>query len=113
MFREIYLHLKKMNFDVYSIGQHEGYCEKPYIVIRELGQSEITSKSLMNDNIEILLYYPFARYSEFGGYIQEVKKAMKKLNYRRVINPNPIVIDNDKKAYMTFISYKKIKIKEV
>ena len=35
MFAQIYKHLKNNGFDVYSIGQHEGICTNPYIVVKE------------------------------------------------------------------------------
>lgn len=113
MFKEIYLHLKKCGFNVYSIGQHKGLCNEPYIVISETGDGEITGKNIMSKNIELLIYYPLERYSELEGYIKKIKGSMQELGHiRRVIEANPIVIDDDKKAYMTFLSYRIIKIKE-
>lgn len=113
MFKELYLHLKNNGFNVYSIGQHKGVCIDPYIVISEIGDSDIVGKNLMNKNIELLIYYPLGKYSEFSGYIEQIKKAMKELShFRRVINPNPIIVDDDKQAYMTFLAYRKIKLKE-
>ena len=46
MFAQIYKHLKNNGFDVYSIGQHEGICTNPYIVVKENGESEIVGTSL-------------------------------------------------------------------
>lgn len=113
MFKEIYKHLKDGGFEVYSIGQHKGNCEKQYIVISETGSNEIIGKNLMSDNIELLIYYPIGIYSEFTTYINQIKITMKDLkSYRRIISPNPIIVDDDKKAYMTFLSYRKIRIKE-
>ena len=113
MFKEIYLHLKQNGFNVYSIGQHKGLCESPYIVISETGDSDILGKNLMNKNVELLIYYPLNSYSEFEGYIEKIKRSMKELSHiRRVIENNPKIIDDDKKAYMTFLSYRIIKIKE-
>ena len=51
-------------------------------------------------------------YSEVSAYIDSVKKAMQGLDLRRVITSNPIIVDDDKQAYMTFLSYTRIKIKE-
>ena len=56
MFTQLYKHLKENGFDVYSIGQHEGICTKPYIVIKENGESEIVGTSLTNDIVELLIY---------------------------------------------------------
>lgn len=113
MFAQIYKHLKNNGFDVYSIGQHEGKCINPYIVIKENGESEIVGTSLTNDIVELLIYYPIGSYSKVNEYKQSVLLTMKILNeIRRVIEPMATIIDDDKKAYMTSFTYKKIKTKE-
>ena len=113
MFAQIYKHLKNNGFDVYSIGQHEGICLSPYIVVKENGESEVVGTSLVNDSIELLIYYPFGRYSEISEYKKRILNIMKyQRGVRRVIEAMPTIIDNDKKAYMTSFTYKKIKTKE-
>ena len=113
MFAQIYKHLKNNEFDVYSIGQHEGICTNPYIVVKENGESEIVGTSLTNDIVELLIYYPVGTYSKLNEYKQSVLYTMKLLKgIRRVIDPMPTIIDDDKKAYMTSFTYKKIKTKE-
>ena len=113
MFAQIYKHLKNNGFDVYSIGQHEGICTNPYIVVKENGESEIVGTSLTNDIVELLIYYPVGTYSKLNEYKQSVLYTMKLLKgTRRVIDPMPTIIDDDKKAYMTSFPYKKIKTKE-
>ena len=113
MFAQIYKHLKNNGFDVYSIGQHEGICTNPYIVVSENGESEIVGTSLTNDIVELLIYYPVGTYSKLNEYKQSVLYTMKLLKgIRRVIDPMPTIIDDDKKAYMTSFTYKKIKTKE-
>lgn len=110
MFKEIYKHLKLKGFDVYSIGQHEGICSDPYLVIKENGESEIAGTNLSNDIVEILIYYPKGSYSTLEDYRIKVKDSMKDLSkLRRVVNPSPTIIDDDKKAYMTSFYYRKIK----
>ena len=113
MFAQIYKHLKNNGFDVYSIGQHERICTNPYIVVKENGESEIVGTSLTNDIVELLIYYPVGTYSKLNEYKQSVLYTMKLLKgIRRVIDPMPTIIDDDKKAYMTSFTYKKIKTKE-
>lgn len=113
MFAQIYKHLKNNGFDVYSIGQHEGICTNPYIVVKENGESEVIGTSLINDTVELLIYYPVGTYSKLNEYKQSVLYTMKLLKgIRRVIDPMPTIIDDDKKAYMTSFTYKKIKTKE-
>ena len=113
MFAQIYKHLKNNGFDVYSIGQHEGICTNPYIVVKENGESEVIGTSLINDTVELLIYYPVGTYSKLNEYKQSVLYTMKLLKgIRRVIDPMPTIIDDDKKAYMTSFSYRRIKKKE-
>lgn len=113
MFTQIYKHLKNNGFDVYSIGQHEGICTKPYIVIKENGESEIAGTSLTNDIVELLIYYPLGRYSELSSYKKRILEVMKyQKGIRRIIESMPTVIDDNKKAYTTSFTYRKIKKKE-
>lgn len=113
MFAQIYKHLKNNGFDVYSIGQHEGICTNPYIVVKENGESEVTGTSLINDTVELLIYYPLGKYSELVSYKKKILNVMKYLRgVRRVIEAMPTIVDDDKKAYMTSFTYKKIKTKE-
>ena len=113
MFTQIYKHLKNNGFDVYSIGQHKGICTEPYIVIKENGESEIAGTSLANDIVELLIYYPIGAYSKLNEYKQSILYSMKLLmGVRRVIQSMPTIIDDDKQAYMTSFTYRKIKKKE-
>lgn len=113
MFTQIYRHLKENGFDVYSIGQHKGICESPYIVIKENGESEIIGTSLTNDIVELLIYYPIGTYSKLNEYKQSTLYSMKLLKgIRRVVEAMPTIIDDDKKAYMTSFTYRKIRTKE-
>lgn len=113
MFTQIYRHLKDNGFDVYSIGQHKGICTNPYIVIKENGESEIAGTSLTNDIVELLIYYPVGIYSKLNEYKQSILYTMKLLKgIRRVVEPMPTIIDDDKKAYMTSFTFRKIKTKE-
>lgn len=112
MFTEIYKHLKNNNIDVYSIGQHQGLCERPYVVIKENGTSDIAGKSLTNETVELLVYYPIGSYSKLGEYKQLILDKMKLKNgIRRVVESSATVVDDDKKAYMTSFYYRKIKRK--
>ena len=113
MFTQIYKHLKNNGFDVYSIGQHKGICTNPYIVIKENGESEIAGTSLTNDIVELLIYYPVGTYSKLNEYKQSILYTMKLLKgIRRLVEPMPTIIDDDKKAYMTSFTFRKIKTKE-
>ncbi|CEH34715.1 hypothetical protein [Romboutsia lituseburensis] len=113
MFIELYKHLKEKGFDVYSIGQHEGICSSPYLVIKENTEMDIVGTSFNNELIDIIIYYPKGSYSKLNPYLKSVKGSMAEINkLKRAYDPTPIVIDDEKEAYTTSFSYKKIKKKE-
>lgn len=77
--QNIYRHLKSQGVDVYSPGQHQGECTKPYTVVRAAGLSPLGSFSSTQALYEILCYVPMDKYSMLEGYVDEVKQAMKGL----------------------------------
>lgn len=104
MFKTIYKHLVANGFDCYSIGQHEGDCKKEYIVIKNNTPRGL-SGTLLEEEAELLLYYPLGNYSKVNDFIESVKEAMKGLMYEDNLIPYPIIIEDSKKAYMTILSY--------
>ncbi|MBS5952580.1 hypothetical protein [Paraclostridium bifermentans] len=104
MFKSIYRHLKSNGFDCYSIGQHKGICEKEYIVIKN-NTPRALSKTMLEEEVELFLYYPLGEYSKFIDFIDSVKGAMKALSYKDTYTPYPIIVEDEKKAYMTILSY--------
>ncbi|MGX4600245.1 hypothetical protein [Faecalimicrobium sp. JNUCC 81] len=113
MFKEIYIFLKEKGFDVYSIGQHEGICSSPYLVLKESTEMDVVGTSFSNDLLDVIIYYPIGKYSELGMYLKKVNSALKEIKkIKRAYDPTPIVIDDDKKSYTTSLSYRKIKKKE-
>lgn len=105
MFKTIYTNLKNKGHDVYSIGQHQGICTGPYIVIKENIEVAV-SDVITSQKVELLLYYPLGEYSKVNDFINSIKEDMKELRLKDTNTPYPIIIDDDKQAYMTSISYK-------
>ena len=105
MFETIYKHLVANDFDCYSIGQHEGDCKKEYIVIKNNTPRSLSS-TLLEEEVELLLYYPLGNYSKVEDFINRVKEAMKELPYDDNYTPYPIIVEDEKEAYMTILSYK-------
>ena len=89
--QDIYLHLKKSGFDVYSPGVKTGDCTKEYI-----------------DLYAVMCYVPKQAYSTLEPLVQKVKKAMKELE--PMIMPygsqTPSYYDDSYKAHMISIEYK-------
>lgn len=114
MWKTIYDYLKSKGFDVYALGQHEGTCKTPYIVIRNNGDGGrgITMEQTL---YELLLYYPSDFYYQFEDYIDSVKQSMNGLFpiLKLVDGPSPHYLDPDVLGYMTNLTYRLIKESKV
>lgn len=106
IFKELYLFLKENGVEVYSIGQHNGICDGYYVVIKENG----TTGSVLNykiDEIELILYGKFEAYTVFLDYIDKITNLTKKIKkIKRIYEAQPIVYDDEKKAYTTSLFFK-------
>lgn len=111
--KDIHKHLSGGGFSVYSLGQHEGECTEPYIVLRDNGVTR--RQSIEVPEYELLLYYPMNRYSEFSDYIDNVKITMNRLypSLRLVEDEQPHYPDSEKRAYMTSLIYRNSRISKV
>lgn len=109
--QDIFLHLKRDGFDVYSPGVKTGECTKPYVVIKNDGSSQHTSFSTDVDLYAVMVYVPKQAYSELEPMVQKVKASMKKLE--PMILPygqqTPSYYDETYKAHMISIEYKNYK----
>ena len=106
--QDIYLHLKKSGFDVYSPGVKAGDCTKEYIVVKNDGSSKLPNFSTDDDLYAVMCYVPKQAYSTLEPLVQKVKKAMKELE--PMIMPygsqTPSYYDDRYKAHMISIEYK-------
>lgn len=109
--QDIFLHLKKAGFDVYSPGMKTGECTEEYIVVKNDGSSKHPTVSSDNDLYAVMCYVPKESYSRLEPMVQEVKKAMKGLE--PMILPygsqTPSYYDDSYKAHMISIEYKNYK----
>lgn len=109
--QDIFLHLKKEGFDVYSPGIKVGECTEEYIVVKNDGSSKHQTVSSDNDLYAVMCYVPKESYSRLEPMVQEVKKAMKGLE--PMILPygsqTPSYYDDSYKAHMISIEYKNYK----
>lgn len=111
--KDIFEHLTDNGFHTYSIGQYEGECKEPYLVLRSNGVQR--QRSIEAPEYEVLLYYPMDHYSEFEGYIADVKEAMNGLypGVKLVDDEQPHYPDDDKKAYMTSLIYRNSRVSKI
>lgn len=109
--QDIFLHLKKEGFDVYSPGTKVGECTEEYIVVKNDGSSKHPTVSSDNDLYAVMCYVPKESYSRLEPMVQEVKNAMKGLE--PMILPygsqTPSYYDDSYKAHMISIEYKNYK----
>ena len=105
MFKKIYAHLKNNNIDCYSIGQHEGKCIKPYVVIKDMGKAKTNNSVVYKKMVELYVYYPLGNYSMVEGFVNEIEEIMTSLSFKESYEATPTIIDDDKKAYLTRLSY--------
>lgn len=108
--KTLYHYLKSAGFDVYSIGQHKGVCESPYIVLRNNGTNIVDS--VADRHYEIMMYVPVDRYSEMEDFVESVKLNMSKLWPHVLLYEDeaPHYLDDEKKAYMTSLIYRVPKV---
>ena len=110
---EIFLYLTGGGFDVYSMGQHEGKCTDPYIVLKSEGSR--LEYSVEGQRYKLLLYYPAARYSQFAGYIDAVQGCMNSLypHVKLVDDQQPHYLDDDVEAYTAGLYYQSPRVSKV
>lgn len=105
--KRIYTKLKLRNLNPYFIGQHEGECEKPFLVIKEGNQiPSIQSNKTGQKIIDIIVFVPLNSYIALDPYMKDIRLALKELNcLRKTGLETPAIVDDDKKAYTTSIEY--------
>lgn len=110
MWQKIYLHLKKLGYEVYSPGQKRDKCTENYVVIKENGTHALVSNVSGYKLFDIIIYSPIYNYSSMEFYVENIKKAMDKINdLRPTGNETPAIIDDEVKAYTTSIEYQQFK----
>lgn len=109
--QDIFTHLKKAGFDVYSPGMKIGECTSEYLVVKNDGSSKHISFSTDVDLYAVMCYVPKEKYSSLEPLVQRVKNSMKGLE--PMIKPygsqTPSYYDDSYKAHMVSIEYKNYK----
>lgn len=109
--QDIFSHLQKAGFDVYSPGIKTGECTSPYLVVKNDGSSKHVSFSTDVDLYAVMCYVPKDKYSALEPLVQKVKNSMKELE--PMIKPygsqTPSYHDDSVKAHMISIEYKNYK----
>lgn len=107
----MYRKLKQSDIDVYSPGQYQGECVKPYVVISNSGAGMDINVSSTREYYSVMCYVPLDNYSYLERFVLEVKEILKELF--PLIRPDgvqsPYTIDDELKAYMISVEYMNVK----
>lgn len=105
--QDIFKHLRKSGFDVYSPGTKNGECVKEYVIVKYNGSAAHSSFSTDNDYYSVLCYVPRDKYSKLEVFVQKVKRAMKDLEPMILSkgSQSPSYYDDAYKAHMVSIEY--------
>lgn len=107
MYKHLSRFLTENNIKNYSIGQHQGKCTSPFVVISDEGERGISGYSITYKEIDLILVYPLGKYSQIDDYIENVKNTMK--DYKRgkwTREQSDIIIDKEKEAYIVALTYR-------
>lgn len=106
-YKDIFLHLKSKNFNVYPPASKLGECTETYLVLKVGGSTKSSSISTNIDIYSVLIYVPQNKYSILDSIIQDVKKAMKELYpmIREYGVQTPSFFEEAIKAHMVSIDY--------
>lgn len=111
VWQKIYLHLKKLGYEVYSPGQKRNKCTDSYIVIKENGiHGQEGSNKVGYKLIDIIIYHPMSNYSSMEFYVENIKQALQVIKELRPTgNETPAIMDSEVQAYTTSIGYQALK----
>jgi hypothetical protein len=110
VWQKIYLHLKKLGYEVYSPGQKRDKCTDSYVVIKEGGTYALNSNVNGYKLFDIIIYHPISNYSSMEFYVENIKQAMKDIRELRPTgNETPSIVDDKVEAYTTSIEYQQFK----
>lgn len=107
MYRHLSRFLTDNKIKNYSIGQHQGKCTEPFVIISDEGERGISGYSLNYREIDLIILYPLGRYSQLEDYIELVKSTME--GYKRgkwTREMSDIIIEQSKEAYMVALTYR-------
>lgn len=107
MIVDIYDTLKRDALNPQFIGQYQGLCLEPYVIIKEGTQiPSIKSNRVGQRKIDIIIYIPKKSYIALKPYAEKVRDSLKQLDYlRKTGYESPTITDSDKEAYTMSIEY--------
>lgn len=103
----IFTHLESCGYVVYPPATKRGDCTKPYLVVKQTGQSQAPTISSRIALFDILVYIPQNQYSTIDSFVEGVENAMKELwpKIRPIQFRTPPFLDDSNKAWMVSLQY--------
>jgi len=103
MIINIFNHLKAKGVDAYFIGQHEGECKSPYIVIKDDNTSgQNGSNKVGSQLVDIIFFIPQNQFTKSIGFKSQVKAYLKELKFLRYTGSETGTVTDDEKKALTF-----------
>jgi hypothetical protein len=110
LWQNIFLHLCKLEYEVYSAGQKRDKCKNSYVVIKENGVVAMVGNVAGYKLFDIIIYHPMDNYSTMEPYVENIKEAIKLIDELRPTgNETPPIIDSEVQAYTTSVTYQQFK----
>ncbi|KIN80206.1 hypothetical protein [Clostridium botulinum] len=93
-------------YPCYAIGEHEGECIKPYVVLKFENQlSSMNNSQCGWQFVHVFLYCPLGDITVLDDMVIKAQEVLKgKLEFTGDIAPE--LIDNEKKAYFRRLKYR-------
>lgn len=109
MIVKLFEYLQDNKIDVYFVGQHQGECKKPYVVLKDDGVNSTNSK-VGKGYIDLIFFVPQNQFTQCNFFKQKVKGLVKEFkNVKYAGNETGIVTDDNKKALTFSVLYENYK----
>lgn len=108
VWERVFLCLKSKGVDVYSLGQHEGKCTSPYVVIKNTGTMGFQgSNQIGSQTLDIMVYCPATNYSNLEPFVGQIQDFLRELKeyIRPTGNITSVVLDNTVNGYTQALEY--------
>lgn len=97
----------KTLYPTYAVGQHEGLCTSPYLVLKFNEQMT----SINNDNcgwqfFKVMCYCPKSSIAPLDGMIEKAKQTLTANGFEFTGNITPDFLDDTKQAFMKSIEFR-------
>lgn len=106
MRKKIFNILSKL-YPTYAIGQHEGLCTSPYLVLKfNEHMTSMNNSSCGWQLFKVLCYCPKSSIAPLDEMIDKVKQALTSNGFENTGNITPDFLDDTKQAFMRSIEFR-------